>query len=168
MIDGVDAGDGIEAGIGEGQLCGRIGNPKSSALGQSALRGERVGCCNCLFMNVNSDDRTAGASRDSQHRASRSASNVEQGLARRKIEPAQKLVLFVRCKPAALSNILAESIATNLGIQVGLKIAVVGVVMTTGRRQSGWNRFVHLIPRRTRCPMLLATSEFAEHCIASL
>jgi hypothetical protein len=52
MIDGVDAGDGIEAGIGEGQLCGRVGNLKSSALGQSALRRERVGCCNCLFMNA--------------------------------------------------------------------------------------------------------------------
>jgi hypothetical protein len=69
--------------------------------------------------------------------------NVEQTLSRREIEPAQKSILFVGCEPAALSNVIAKGIASNLSVQVSLKIAVVNIVMATGS-WLGWNCFTHL------------------------
>src|SRR5271157_224121 len=72
-----------------------------------------------------------------------STGNIEQGLAGRKVEPAQKPVLLVCGEPTILSNVLPKGFATDLLIQVRLEIVVVGVVLTLANAQLGFRSSVH-------------------------
>ena len=130
MVDRVDASDCVKARVRKRErLCG-VHNPKSSDLAQAALGCKQTCGRNCLFMNVNPDDGTAGGSCDTQRRASGSTRNIEQGLAGKKVKPAEELVLLVRGEPTILSNIFAKGFATDLFVQLRLEISVVGIVVT--------------------------------------
>src|ERR1700720_1405700 len=89
-------------------------------------------------MDVKADNRTAGGSGDPQGWASSSTGDIQQALPGRKVEPLQKLVLLVRGEPTVLSNILAKSCMTDLCVYVGLKISLIGVVVTERRQRVGF------------------------------
>ena len=95
VVDGVNTGDGVEAGVRKWQRPGSIYSLKLGALGQAALGGKRIRGRDRLFMDVNADDRTAGGSGDPQGRASCATSDIEQALPGGKVEPLQKPVLLV-------------------------------------------------------------------------
>ena len=95
MVDSVNTGDSVEAGVGKWQRPGSIRSPKLGPLGQATLGGKRTRCRNRLFMDINADNRTTGGSGDPQCRASCSTSDIQQALPGRKVEPLQKLVLLV-------------------------------------------------------------------------
>ncbi len=83
-------------------------------------------------MNIDPHDRTAGFCGDAQGRAACPTGNIEQDLSRRKVEPAQKPVLLICREPTVLPNILPESLATNLRVELCIKISVVSVVVNGG------------------------------------
>jgi hypothetical protein len=92
-------------------------------------------------VNIHTYDRTAGEHRDSRGRAPCSATHVKQVFPWSKIKPLQKPFLLVGRQPTVLSDILAKSFTTNLDIQIGLKILIVGIVVTCGWH---WDDVIHL------------------------
>ena len=84
-------------------------------------------------MEVNPNNGAPRVSRHSERRPARTAGNVKNRFPRGKIEPAQKRIQLVSGQPAVLPNILPKSLAANLGVELRLKVPVVGVVMNVGR-----------------------------------
>jgi hypothetical protein len=73
---------------------GSIYNLKLGSLSQAALGGKRAGSRDRLFMDIKTDNRTAGGSGDPQGRASSATGDIQQALPSGKVEPLQKLVLL--------------------------------------------------------------------------
>jgi hypothetical protein len=90
-------------------------------------------------MDVESDDGTAGVGGNAQRGSSRSTSNIEQVLSCPKIEPLQKAVLLVSGQPAVLTYVFAKRLVADLGVQFGLKISIICVVMTSGSGRVGFS-----------------------------
>src|SRR6266536_4864403 len=151
MVDGVNAGNCIEAGVGKWQWGGGIGDVKFNQMGHAPLGCKGICVRNRLFLHVNADEGTARGFDDANRGATGAACDIEQDLAGSKVKPAHKRVLLARGEPTILANIQAKSLATNLRIEFRLEVSVAGVVVTSRRVDHAFACSVHGKPPRIRC-----------------
>ena len=126
-------------GIGKCEPPGSIGSVKLGAIGQSTLGRERRRRLDRLFVNIYADNGAAGDGDDPERGTARPTANIEQSFPSRKFEPPQESVLLVCSEPAVLSDVFAKCFFTNLLVEVRFEVAVVVVVVSSGRRRTGFN-----------------------------
>jgi hypothetical protein len=132
MVDGIDAGDCVEAAVGKGKLLVRVHNTKARTACEATLTRKGTRRRDGLFVDVNSDDRATAEGRDSESRTTRAASDIEESFSGNQAQPPQKCILLVCSEPAILSNVFAKSFSPNFAVQFCAEIRIVGVVLAAG------------------------------------
>jgi hypothetical protein len=80
-------------------------------------------------MDVDPNNGAPCAGGHSQRGPARTAGNVKNPLSTGKIEPGQKRIKLASGQPAVLPDILPKRLAANIGVELRLKVPVIGVVV---------------------------------------
>src|SRR5215472_16531851 len=114
MVDGINAGNGVEAGFGKWKLLVRVHNTEVRAALKATLTRKGTCCGDRLFVNINSGNRATGESHDSKSRTASAATDIQESFAGGQVKPTYELILLIRSEPAVLSNVFTVGFSTNV------------------------------------------------------
>ena len=132
MDDGIDAGDGVELFVVEGQTLCRIRNPEFTVRTQASCRRQSTRRRDRSFVHINPGQGAPVLC------ASRNAGPPDPQQTSSNFFPAarDKAGRYWSCSaavcPTALADVFSKGGAANLAVQFGVEIAVVGVVVVDG------------------------------------
>jgi hypothetical protein len=142
VVDGVDAQDRIEGGIGKRQRMAGVVLDELCPLGQPRSLRSCGGRRDAFDLNVDAHDVASREPCHAQGGSTAPAGDIEEPCRRVEIEPRAKSVVLLRGVPTVLPNVLAATLAPDGAVD---RVGETTVLLTVELRQRWLEWSLHFI-----------------------